>query len=187
MLPGFPVRLGHGGESQAALVDLQGSGHLDLVFGDTDGYVHAIDPTTRLELAGWPVHTVATQVQKSHAGVSPGYEPIVPPVAVGDLDHTGRLWVVATSTRGKVYVFDAAGHPRPGWPQTLNLDVYVPPVPRPQLPFTRMPQLGSLSSPVLYSLSGDGRLQIVQAAWDGYLHIFNPEGTTYRNIQVARP
>ena len=187
LLPGFPLRLGHGGDSQATLVDLQGSGHLDLVFGDTDGFVHAIDPVTRLELAGWPVHTAPTQVTKSHAGISPGYEPIVAPIAVGDLDHTGNLWVVAASTRGKVYVIDASGHLRSGWPQTLNLDVYVPPIPRPQLAFTRMPQLGSLSSPVLYSLSGDGKLQIVQAAWDGYLHVFNADGSTFRNIQVARP
>src|SRR2546427_323119 len=187
LLPGFPLRLGHGGESQAALVDLQGTGHLDLVFGDSDGYVHAIDPITRLELPGWPVHTFPTQVARPHAGITPGYEPILAPVAVGDLDHTGNLWVVATSTRGKVYVFDAAGHLRQGWPQALDLDVYVPPIPRPQLPFTRMPQLGSLSSPVLYSLRGDGKLQVVQAAWDGYIHVFNPDGSTYRNIQVTRP
>ncbi|TMA50424.1 MAG: VCBS repeat-containing protein [Deltaproteobacteria bacterium] len=187
LLPGFPLRLGHGGDSQATLVDLQGSGHLDLVFGDTDGFVHAIDPVTRLELPGWPARTAPTQVTKSHAGISPGYEPIVAPIAVGDLDHTGNLWVVAASTRGKVYVIDASGHLRSGWPQTLNLDVYVPPIPRPQLAFTRMPQLGSLSSPVLYSLSGDGKLQIVQAAWDGYLHVFNADGSTFRNIQVARP
>ncbi len=35
--------------------------------------------------------------------------------------------------------------------------------------------------------SGDGKLQIVQAAWDGYLHVFNADGSTFRNIQVARP
>ena len=40
---------------------------------------------------------------------------------------------------------------------------------------------------MLYSLSGDGKLQVVQAAWDGYLHIFNPDGSAYRNIQVTRP
>src|SRR5439155_1478736 len=124
LLPGFPLRLGHGGESQAALVDLQGTGHLDLVFGDSDGYVHAIDPITRLELPGWPVHTFPTQVARPHAGITPGYEPILAPVAVGDLDHTGNLWVVATSTRGKVYVFDAAGHPdlviRSQWTETTS-------------------------------------------------------------------
>src|SRR5262249_44131356 len=98
LLSGFPLRLGHGGDSRAALVDLQGGGHLDLVFGDTNGFVHAIDPVTRLELPGWPVHTAPTQVTKSHAGISPGYEPILAPITVGDLDHSGNLWVAATST-----------------------------------------------------------------------------------------
>src|SRR5581483_7184403 len=42
LLPGFPLRLGHGGDSQPALADLQGTGRLDIVFGDSDGYVHAL-------------------------------------------------------------------------------------------------------------------------------------------------
>src|SRR3712207_6898865 len=51
-----PKRLGaHGGEGQAALVDLQGRGSLDIVFADTDGVVHAIDPKSGDELDGWPV------------------------------------------------------------------------------------------------------------------------------------
>ena len=43
----------------------------------TDGRVHAIDPKSGHELAGWPVHTDATVVVKKHAGIKPGFEPIV--------------------------------------------------------------------------------------------------------------
>src|SRR5439155_1400104 len=35
-----------GGEGQPALADVAGLGRLQIVFGDTDGYVHAVDPQT---------------------------------------------------------------------------------------------------------------------------------------------
>ena len=65
---GFPKRIGHGGESQPALVDLQGTGHLASVFGDADGNVHAIDMVSGAELPGWPVHTNPTVVTKTQPG-----------------------------------------------------------------------------------------------------------------------
>src|SRR5262249_50380014 len=51
-----------GGEGQPALVDLAGLGRLQIVFGDTDGYVHAIDPASGSELPGFPATTDATTV-----------------------------------------------------------------------------------------------------------------------------
>ena len=67
-----------------------GHGHLAIVFGDADGNVHAIDTVSGAELPGWPVHTDPTVVTKTHAGVDPGFEPIVSNVAVGDLGHDGH-------------------------------------------------------------------------------------------------
>ncbi|HEX6488088.1 MAG TPA: hypothetical protein VF137_04315 [Candidatus Dormibacteraeota bacterium] len=186
-LPGFPLRLGHGGDSQPALADLQGTGRLDIVFGDSDGVIHAIDPVTGHELPGWPAHTAPVVVQKSHRGISPGDESVFAPAAVGDLDHDGHLWVVVTSSAGQVYVFDAAGRPRPGWPKTMATGVQQPTIPRPQLPMTRLPQQGAADSPVLYDLTGKGPLQIIQSAWDGYIHIWNPDGSSFSDIQVQRP
>jgi hypothetical protein len=177
LMGGSPTRIGHGGESQPALVDLLGSGHLDIVYGDSDGFVHAVDPVTHKELAGWPVHTNPTVVVKAHAGVTPGYEPIVGNVAVGDLAHNGTLQVVATSTTGNVYVFNANGSLRGGWPRVLNLNVAAPAIPRPALAFTRLPARGAVASPVLADLDGNHTLEIVQAAWDGYLHVFRSDGT----------
>ena len=40
--PGFPRRIGPGGESQPVFADLQGTGRQAIVFGDTDGGVHAL-------------------------------------------------------------------------------------------------------------------------------------------------
>ena len=42
----FPKYLGPGGDSQACLADIQAQGRLAIVFGDSDGYIHAIDSKT---------------------------------------------------------------------------------------------------------------------------------------------
>jgi FG-GAP-like repeat/Subtilase family len=177
LVAGFPKRIGSGGEGQPALVDLQGTGRLAIVFGDSDGRVHAIDPKTRHELPGWPARTNPTVVTKSHAGVASGYEPVVSNVAVGDLRHDGRLEVVATSTSGTVYAFSASGTLLAGWPKALDLNVAPPPIPRPSLPFTRLAARGATAPPVLADLNGDGTLEVVQVGWDGYIHVWRANGT----------
>jgi hypothetical protein len=175
-VPGFPKRIGPGGESQAALVDLQGSGRLDIVFGDTDGVVHAIDPQTGDERPGWPVRTDATVVARAHEGVAPGNEPVVSNVAVGDLDGSGVLSVVASTTTGRLYAWHADGSRRDGFPKVLDTKAVKPGSPRPALPRTRTPAQGAFAAPVLSDLNGDGRLDIVQAAWDGHIHAFTGAG-----------
>src|SRR6185503_16538756 len=116
-LKNFPRRIGPGGEAQAALVDLQGTGRLAAVFGDSDGVVHAIDGKSGDELPGWPVTTKPIHVTKDHDGIHPGHEPVLANVAVGDLEHEGRLSVVATTTTGRVYVWDAHGKLGDDWPK----------------------------------------------------------------------
>ncbi|HEX9236131.1 MAG TPA: S8 family serine peptidase, partial [Actinomycetota bacterium] len=187
-LPGFPLHVGPE-VGQPALVDLNGDGRMDIVFGDVDGRVHAIDPKTRRELPGWPVTTDPIHVVKSHAGVHPGHEPLIDDVSVGDLDHNGHQWVVGTSEMGRVYVWDSHGHRRPGWPKLLDTNVHQPPVPRPNLPYTRLPVVGAFSPPVLSDLKGDGRLEIIQAGWDGFLHVWKPNGRTFPGwpVEVKLP
>ncbi|HEX8206273.1 MAG TPA: hypothetical protein VF587_09465, partial [Solirubrobacteraceae bacterium] len=188
-LGGFPRRIGPGGESQAALVDLQGSGRLDVVFADTDGVVHAIDPQTGEERAGWPVRTEPTVVAKAHEGIDPRHEPVVSNVAVGDLDGTGALSVVASSTTGRLYAWNPDGTRREGFPRTLDLKVAKPATPRPDLPRTRVPAQGAFAAPVLADLNADGRLEIVQAAWDGHIHAFTGAGSELAGwpVDVEQP
>jgi hypothetical protein len=176
-VPGFPVRIGPGGESQPALADLDADGDLDIVFGDTDGFVHALDPATGHELPGWPATTDPTVVVRHHPGVNPRYEPVIAPVAVGDLDRSGRPSVVATSSTGSTYVFGPDGARRPGWPRRLDAGVVAPPIPRPALPYTRLPIRGAAAPPVLEDLDRDGCLEIIQAGWDGRIHVWRPDGT----------
>jgi hypothetical protein len=173
--PGFPRDIGSGGESQPVLADLQGTGSEALVFGDSDGRVHALDDHGN-ELPGFPVFTNPVQVTKAHSGVNPGHEPIFSGLAVGDLDHDGKQWIVGTSSTGRVYVWDSHGHRRTGWPKPLNSGVTKPPIPRPADPFTRLPIMGATAPPMLGDLDGDGKLEIVQSGWDGYLHVWRPSG-----------
>jgi hypothetical protein len=177
-IAGFPTQIPSSGESQPALVDLQGSGHLDIVFGTSDGFIDAIDPVTGRELPGWPVHTAAlpTTGIPAGSGIAAGYQPIVSNVAVGDLSHTGHLDVVATSTSGEVYAFDSTGRPLPGWPKVLSLGVVPPPIPRPDEANVRLPTLGATAPPVLAPMGPGGQLDILQAGWNGYLYAWSPTG-----------
>ncbi|HVA61875.1 MAG TPA: hypothetical protein VNG13_15270 [Mycobacteriales bacterium] len=190
LLPGYPLALpANGGQapgvpgmnidgsSQPALADLAGRGDLAMVFGDSDGYVHAIDPLTRRELPGWPVHTDPVVPDAGYPGIDPGHESVVAPLAVGDLFHTGQLDVVATSTLGRTYVWNAAGKLLPGWPRTLDRSAVTPAIPRPELDFTRLPHLGATASPVLVDLTGNHQLDVVQAAWDGNVYAWRPDAT----------
>ena len=182
-----------GGEAQPALVDLAGLGRLQIVFGDTDGYVHALDPASGAELPGFPVTTDATTVVKNGGwpGINPGFEPLPSNVAVGDLDHDGNLWIVAASSTGKVYVWDETGQRRPGWPQTPAEGVV--PLESPRMPreFSRVPHQGLFAAPVLADWDGDGRLEIIQAGYDGHIHLYEADGTEVRTgnwpIQVRVP
>ena len=179
LLPGFPRAIGdHGGEAQAALADVQGTGREAIVFGDSDGNVHAIDPRGARELPGWPVQTDPVSVTLPHAGIDPGHEPVVSSVAVGDLDHDGRQWVVATSLSGRTYVFDSRGHRRAGWPKALATGVVQPGIPRVSTPFTRVPVQGATAPPVLFDLEGRGQLDVIQGAWDGHVYAWRPDGTS---------
>jgi hypothetical protein len=175
----FPKYIGQGGDSQACLADIQGQGRLAIVFGDSDGYVHAIDSKTGVELPGWPATTNPTEVTKQHAGVNPRFEPIVNNLSVGDLDADGNQWVIVTTTTGRTYVFDSNGKLRTGWPQTLDKGVppFGPDSPRKKLWLTRLATRGAFSSPILMNIDGNPGLEIIQAGWDGHLHVWNAEGS----------
>ena len=182
-----------GGEGQPALADVAGLGRLQIVFGDTDGYVHAVDPQTGNDIPGFPVTTDPTVVMKSGGwpGVNPGFEPVPINVAVGDLDHDGNLWIVAATSTGKLYVWDAQGTRRPGWPQKPAEGVV--PLESPRIPreYSRVPHEGMFAAPILADWDGDGRLEIIQAGYDGHIHQYRADGTEVRTgnwpIQVRVP
>lgn len=175
---GFPRKIGPGGESQPALGDLRGKGkRLEVVFGDSDGRVHALNHKGR-PLKGFPVKTRKTKVTVAHPGVNPRHEPIVANVALGDIKGKGRQSIVATTTTGRVYAWNARGKLLRGWPRTLARGVEKPAQPRPDLPFTRPAIRGTgVAPPVLANMDSDRALEVVQAGWDGHLHAWNANGS----------
>jgi hypothetical protein len=179
--PGFPRFMGLGKEAPPVPADLNGDGAAELIFGGSDGAVHALGGRGR-ELPGWPTHTQPLDLglQRTAAGrahaVPFAREPIATPAAIGDLDGDGRPEVVATTLTGRIYVFDARGRLRPGWPKQLGAHVAGLTVPPPDRPYTRLPSEGAYASPVLAPLPGGSRLDVLQGAWDGKLYAFDAGG-----------
>jgi hypothetical protein len=179
---GFPLKLGQGNESQPVMADLQGTGKLDLVFGDASGTLRALDPDGH-ELPGWPVHMSQLELgladtPAGRAGAVPtAYDPVITPAAIGDLNGDGTQDVVFTSTSGRVYAFDAHGHLLPGWPKEVGAEAAPYPVPPPDRPYVRPPSMGAAATPVLVHLPGSSsKLDVLQAAWDGKLYAFDASG-----------
>jgi len=100
--PGFPVDLDASPRSAPAVVDVNGDGDLEIVFGDSAGNIQ-IYQNDGTPLPGWPVNTGGSLSES--------------PVAVGDLRGNGEMSIVAGSSGGLVYCYDAQGQMADGdWP-----------------------------------------------------------------------
>jgi hypothetical protein len=87
--------------SPPAICELDGDPQSEIVFGDADGWVSALNHDGS-SVPGWPrwVFGIADDS----------------PVAVGDLDGDGRNEVVVGNDAGSVFAFGHDGLPLPGWP-----------------------------------------------------------------------
>ncbi|MFI5351459.1 MAG: hypothetical protein ACHQZS_00720 [Candidatus Binatales bacterium] len=188
-LPRFPLALGTSLENGVTMADLEGIGTLDMIVGGSDGTVHAIRPDGT-EAPGFPVITNLAR------GVDPNYpfnylgtpawqsgqipyphDTISGPIAVGDLDHTGALDIVAASSDGFLYVWDGQGNLRPGFPVFTNRAFQRQSVPPPDTPYSTNPMTGQFGGAALGDLEGIGQLDLVMAGWDGEIYVWRPDGS----------
>jgi len=180
-----PIRLGSSAESSGALADLDGDGTLDIVHATSDGRVYARRGADGWPLPGFPVRTDAIPVHTGAPVWSSGevpvpHEPIVGAVAVDDLDGDGTLEIVAASTEGQIYAWSATGARRAGFPVSTD-PALSDPANRDRL---NDAERGILAAPTLADLDGDGTLQILVAAMDGYLYAWDPSGAERAGFPV---
>ncbi|HEV7584229.1 MAG TPA: S8 family serine peptidase [Solirubrobacteraceae bacterium] len=185
LLPGYPKRLGTGGESPTRFADLNGDNVQELIVPSEDGLVHAYEPNGT-ELRGWPVRTETEQAALGHTG-SPGLAaiglPREPPRGplIADLsgDGSGEV-IVAAGTH--VYAWHANGKAVSGFPLSSN-----PAFCGPALESDRShPKCGFLSAPAIAHLEGfTKKPDIVEPSLDGHLYAWRANGTPVPGYPVA--
>jgi hypothetical protein len=185
LLPGYPKRMGTGGESPTRYADLGGDNVQELIVPSEDGLVHAYEPNGK-ELRGWPVQTETEQAALGHAG-SPALAalglPREPPRGplLADLAGNGTSDViVAAGTH--VYAWHGNGKPVRGFPLSSN-----PAFCGPSLETDRShPKCGFLAAPAIAHLEGFAKgPDIVEPSLDGHLYAWRANGTPVPGYPVA--
>jgi hypothetical protein len=192
MLPGFPKQLPSDGASSPLLVDLDADNRTELVFGTSDGYVHAMrrDGT---ELPGWPnrsdpapLHTGGEAFTSGEVDEDASRNAILASAAATDLDHDGLPEVAVADMGGKVYVWNADGSLR--FKREAEIDYSG----KPLQPFENVrrghryrTQHGFIGSPVLADLDGNGGdLELIAANMDRHVYAWHADGTPVDGFPV---
>ncbi len=165
-LPGFPIKLSKDSDSSPALTDFGEGLARWLVFGDDDGYLHVVD------LQGRPREGFPVRSQGAGPGPTPTPHPpggnihsIEASPAIADLNGSGTHEIVVGSWDARLYVWDAAGEPMPGWPIEVGDQI--------------------ISSAALVDLDGDDRLDIVVGSKDGHLYGWTTGGVALEGFPRA--
>jgi hypothetical protein len=189
--PGFPKRMGTGGEAPLRYADLNGDNVQELIVPTEDGTIHAYE-SNGSELPGWPVHTQAHYSAANHlasagfatGGLAAPREPLRGPT-IADLDGDGVPELI-TAAGLHIYVFEPDGSLRPGFPVRND-----PSFCRPQDERQENPQGGAfhrkcgfLATPGVGHLEGPGHLDIVAPSLDGHLYALRPDGTAVPHFPV---
>ncbi len=202
LLKGFPIFIGSGGEGSPKMADIDQDGVRELLYPTAGGELHVykITDSGPKELAGFPFkadradglkETPPPGVPKYLA--APGYQAggVDPDVgresfstnapAIADLDGDGAPEIVVTSYAGTIYVLDNHGKTRPGWPKRLpdvpscSLDP-AKPTPQPCMSEESHIARGAFGAPVVEDMNKDGKLDIIQGAFDGKIYVFDLDG-----------
>ncbi len=183
LLPGFPKELLTDGASSPLFVDLDGDNRNELVFGTSDGFVHALERDGS-DVPGWPVRTDALPLHDGGRAFETGAVSenfggaVLASPAAGDLDRDGSPEVVVADLEGHVVAWNSAGERVFDEQSTIDFSG------RPLSPFADVrkgkrhrTQHGFVGSPVLGDLDGDGRQEILAAGMDRHLYAWEPDGS----------
>ena len=185
--PGFPKRLGTGGEGPLRYADINGDNAQELIVPAQDGVMHAYRPDGS-ELPGWPVRTQMQFAARAHLE-SPALQELAPPLepprapTVADLTGDGVPEVITTAGE-RIYAWKSNGDPLPGWP--------VRPDPgrencalSEQQKELKHPKCGFIASPAIARLGGPGAPpSVVVPGLDGRLRAYQPDGTPTSGFPV---
>ena len=154
--PGWPRAVGDRVNAAPSVGDLDGDGALEIAVPVRNGFLYVLR-SNGTDMPGWP------------RPLPNLWNALTPSVALADFDADGRPELVAASTGGgledgSLYVFDAQGNVRPGWP----VDVHT----------------ASESSPIVGDLDGDGALEIVYGGETGILHGLRADGTVQPGFPI---
>jgi hypothetical protein len=176
LLPGFPLDLGESAESSPILTDLDGDGIFEVVLATSGGFVHAFTGDGG-ELPGFPVQTPVTRTwhsgQPAEASLGALHDGFVGTVAVGDLEGDGNPEIVAASGTGLVYAWHADGSEVSAFPVAImgrDPD---------EFDTEHVYDNGFAGGPALYDLDGDGTLEIIAAAMDQRLYVWDYSGAPW--------
>jgi hypothetical protein len=183
--PGYPKRLGSGGEAPTRYADLNGDNVQELIVPTEDGEVHAYEPDGS-ELKGWPVQTEVQQSALDHSG-SPALaalglprEPPRGPV-IADLAGNGSVDVI-TAAGTRVYAWHANGKPIAHFPVSSDPAFCAPTLENDN----SHPKCGFLATPAVAHLEGFAKKpDIVEPSLDGHLYAWRTNGKPVKGYPVA--
>ncbi|MBI2388927.1 MAG: S8 family serine peptidase [Deltaproteobacteria bacterium] len=204
LLPGFPKFLGASGEASPRLVDIDGDGKRDILYPTSDGVLHAFRADGS-ELPGWPFRTrnidglqpdkkeASAFVQNYLGGtnswtsgamsVDLARETLMSAPAIGDIDGDGKDDILFGTWPGTIYAIHKDGTAVAGWPKRLP---DVPSCPRGDQP--KLPDgvacmdtahglaRGAFAGVTLVDMNKDKKLDVVVAAFDGHVYVFDGAG-----------
>jgi MYXO-CTERM domain-containing protein len=211
LVKGFPIYVGSGGEGSPKTADIDGDGVRDLIYPTAAGELHVFKLTggSPSPLPGFPFKTRVMDGNGEAPGDAgePSYlagkaftSGAIDPTtgresissnapAIADLDGDGKNEIVFTTYAGTIYVINGKGEPLAAWPKRLprvpscSLDPSNP-TPQPCMSTSSRITRGAFAAPVLEDMDQDGDLDIIQAAFDGKIYVFDRDGNDLPGFPV---